>query len=76
MSDTDNTPVPRQGGDPTDPDLDLLTVAEVAALLRLSKMTIYRLMDKGQLPALRVGRSFRIPRESVQALLDDSTNQS
>jgi excisionase family DNA binding protein len=75
MSDIENTPVPRQGGDPVDADLDLMTVAEVAALLRLSKMTIYRLMDKGQLPALRVGRSFRIPRESVQALLDGSTNQ-
>ncbi|MBA2324377.1 MAG: helix-turn-helix domain-containing protein [Actinomycetota bacterium] len=56
--------------------MDLLTVSEVAAMLRLSKMTIYRLMDKGKLPALRVGRSFRIPRDSVRALLEDSANPS
>ena len=74
MSDTENAPAPRQGGDRADESLDLLTVAEVAAMLRLSKMTIYRLMEKGRLPALWVGRSFRIPRDSVQSLLDESTN--
>ena len=72
--DIENTPAPHQGGDRADESLDLLTVAEVAAMLRLSKMTIYRLMDKGRLPALRVGRSFRIPRESVQALLEESNH--
>ncbi len=77
--DIDNTPPPDPGGvqhdaEPADESLDLLTVAEVAAMLRLSKMTIYRLMDKGRLPALRVGRSFRIPRDSVQALLEESSH--
>lgn len=76
MSDTENSAAPRQAGDRADESLDLLTVAEVAAMLRLSKMTIYRLMEKGRLPALRVGRSFRIPRDSVQALLDESTNHN
>lgn len=76
MSDIENAPAPRQGGDPAEESLDLLTVSEVAAMLRLSKMTIYRLMDKGALPALRVGRSFRIPRDSVRALLEDSSKQS
>ncbi len=40
--DIENTPAPNQGGDRADESLDLLTVAEVAAMLRLSKMTIYR----------------------------------
>jgi len=74
MSDPENAAAPRQGGDRADETLDLLTVAEVASMLRLSKMTIYRLMEKGRLPALRVGRSFRIPRDSVQALLNESSN--
>lgn len=38
----------------------LLTVAEVAALMRVSKMTVYRLVHNGELPAVRVGRSFRV----------------
>ncbi|MGI8815186.1 MAG: helix-turn-helix domain-containing protein [Pseudonocardia sp.] len=76
MSDNETAPVPHQGGDHIAESMDLLTVSEVAAMLRLSKMTIYRLMDKGKLPALRVGRSFRIPRDSVRALLEDSANPS
>lgn len=44
----------------------LLTVAEVAALMRVSKMTVYRLVHNGELPAVRVGRSFRcMPRPST-----------
>lgn len=60
--------------DSPDDSLDLLTVSEVAAMLRLSKMTIYRLMDRGSLPALRVGRSFRIPRGSVRSLVEESAS--
>jgi excisionase family DNA binding protein len=40
--------------------LRLLTVAEVADALRVSSMTIYRLIKTGDLPAVRVGKSFRI----------------
>jgi len=37
-----------------------LTVGEVAAALRVSNMTVYRLINSGKLPALRIGRSFRL----------------
>ena len=49
-----------------------LTVAEVAALMRVSKMTVYRLVHAGDLPAVRVGRSFRVPEEAVRGYLRDS----
>ena len=49
-----------------------LTVAEVAALMRVSKMTVYRLVHAGDLPAVRVGRSFRVPDEAVKRYLRDS----
>ena len=49
-----------------------LTVAEVAALMRVSKMTVYRLVHAGDLPAVRVGRSFRVPEEAVRRYLRDS----
>jgi excisionase family DNA binding protein len=43
-----------------------LTVAEVAARMRVSKMTVYRLVHGGELPAARVGRSFRVPLRAVE----------
>ncbi len=45
----------------------LLTVAEVADLLRVSNMSVYRLIKGGQMGAIRVGKNYRIP----QADLDD-----
>ncbi|MCU1693056.1 MAG: transcriptional regulator [Frankiales bacterium] len=50
-------------------DLRFLTVAEVAGLLRVSKMTVYRLVHSGELPSVRVGRSYRVPERAVNAYL-------
>jgi len=49
-----------------------LTVAEVASLMRVSKMTVYRLVHNGELPAVRVGRSFRVHAKAVHDLLETS----
>lgn len=49
-----------------------LTVAEVATMMRVSKMTVYRLVHSGELPALRVGRSFRVTDDDVQEYLRKS----
>lgn len=46
-----------------------LTVAEVADLIRVSKMTVYRMVHAGEIPAVRVGRSFRVPQAAVEELL-------
>jgi len=53
-----------------------LTVAEVAAAMRVSKMTVYRLVHAGDLPAIRVGRSFRVPEEAVDEYLRKSYFQA
>jgi excisionase family DNA binding protein len=45
--------------------LRFLTVAEVADMMRVSNMTVYRLVHSGDLPAVRFGRSFRIPESAV-----------
>jgi excisionase family DNA binding protein len=42
-------------------EVRFLTVAEVADMMRVSKMTVYRLVHSGELPAIRFGRSFRVP---------------
>ncbi len=46
-----------------------LTVQEVADTLRVSSMTVYRLIKAGDLPAVRVGRSFRVREADVDAYL-------
>ncbi|MCS5722777.1 helix-turn-helix domain-containing protein [Herbiconiux sp. CPCC 203407] len=46
-------------------DVRFLTVAEVADMMRVSKMTVYRLVHAGELPAIRFGRSFRVPESAV-----------
>jgi excisionase family DNA binding protein len=54
------------------PEVTFLTVAEVAAIMRVSKMTVYRLVHAGELPAVRVGRSFRVPQQAVHDYLRDA----
>ena len=54
------------------PESKFLTVAEVAAMMRVSKMTVYRLVHGGELPAVRVGRSFRVPEKAVHDYLRDA----
>ena len=46
-------------------DVRFLTVAEFADMMRVSTMTVYRLVHAGELPAIRFGRSFRIPESAV-----------
>ncbi len=60
------------GGSDGQPRAQFLTVAEVAALMRVSKMTVYRLVHNGELPAVRVGRSFRVHTKAVHDLLETS----
>ncbi|NTW41517.1 MAG: helix-turn-helix domain-containing protein [Cellulomonadaceae bacterium] len=54
---------------PERPRLRYLTVAEVAETMRVSKMTVYRLARSGELPAVRVGRSYRVPQDALDAYL-------
>ena len=49
-----------------------LTVAEVAAIVRLSKMSVYRLIHSGQLEAVQFGRSFRVTEKALNAYLESA----
>jgi excisionase family DNA binding protein len=49
----------------------LLTVVEVAALMRVSNMTVYRLIKSGHLAAIRVGKNYRIRESDVNLYLSD-----
>ncbi|WP_327411447.1 helix-turn-helix domain-containing protein (plasmid) [Streptomyces sp. NBC_01281] len=52
--------------------MTFLTVAEVASIMRVAKSTVYRLVHSGYLPAIRVGRSFRVPAQAVHNYLRES----
>ena len=52
-------------------DVRFLTVAEVADMMRVSKMTVYRMVHSGDLPAIRFGRSFRVPESAVRGAIDN-----
>jgi excisionase family DNA binding protein len=70
-----STNKPKGAGPESQPVLggtQFLTVAEVAALMRVSKMTVYRLVHGGELPAVRVGRSFRVHAKAVHDYLETS----
>jgi excisionase family DNA binding protein len=51
-------------------DVRFLTVAEVAELMRVSNMTVYRMVESGKLPAVRFGRSYRIPESALAAAIE------
>jgi excisionase family DNA binding protein len=57
-------------------EVRFLTVAEVASVMRVSKMTVYRLVHSGELPAVRFGRSFRVPEDAVNEYLKKSFYQT
>ena len=64
------------GAHPQVDELRFLTVAEVARTMRVSKMTVYRLVHAGELPAARVGRSFRVAETDVHAYLESAYNSA
>jgi excisionase family DNA binding protein len=54
----------------------LLTVPQVAEEFQVTAQTIRNWIDQGVLPAVRVGRAFRVRREDVDALLERASAES
>jgi excisionase family DNA binding protein len=50
-----------------------MTVTEVAEMMRVSRMTVYRMIHAGELPAVRFGRSYRVPESAVEEILQTGT---
>jgi excisionase family DNA binding protein len=55
-------------------DKELLTTREVQSLVRLNRVTIYRLIREGEFPAIKVGGQWRFPRKAVEAWLDEQSS--
>lgn len=58
----------------TESEEEYLTVAEVAANLKLNQQTVRNWIDRGELPALRVGRRVRIKRSDYERYLQEGYN--
>lgn len=52
---------------------DIVTVAQLQEMLHISRQLAYALINSGQIPALKVGNSFRIPKIRV---IEFVTNQN
>ena len=55
---------------------DLLTPREVAEVMRVSTMTVYRLIKSGELRAVRVGKSYRLREDDIDAYLSKQYTQA
>jgi excisionase family DNA binding protein len=49
---------------------ELLTVAETAACLRVSQATLWRWCQEGRVPALKIGREWRVVNPALQRLVE------
>jgi len=53
----------------------ILTISEVAALLRISEKSAYKLAQAGDLPAFKVGNQWRFRRSELDAWIDSQRRQ-
>lgn len=60
----------------TRPQPEWLTIPEVALRLRVSRMTIYRLHERGELTTYRVGRQLRVRPADLDAYLATARNET
>lgn len=66
----------RQGKTMANIDGDILTLDEVAVYLKAGKRTVYRLATNGQIPAFKLGGTWRFRRSELDRWIDDQTGQN
>ena len=55
---------------------DILTIPEVASLLRIAEKTVYTLAQRAEIPAFKVGGQWRFSRGAIQAWIEERTRKS
>lgn len=60
----------------TEPDGDILTLDEVAAYLKAGKRTIYRLAASGEIPAFKLGGTWRFSRSDIESWIKQQSAAS
>ena len=54
---------------------DILTIRQLAEYLMVSEKTVYRMLDRSQLPGVRIGAQWRFRRQDIDAWLDDEVRR-
>ena len=52
-------------------DQEVLTVPEVARILKISRSKAYRLAERGEIPVLRIGKSVRVLRRDLERWVEE-----
>jgi len=52
---------------------EYLTLEEVASLLKVSKRTIYRMVKRKELPAFKIGESWRVSKREFEKMIEEKT---
>lgn len=55
---------------------EYLTISEAAKRLKLAKITIYRMARRGQLPAVKLGKAWRISSQKLEGLFEKSMTKT
>lgn len=50
---------------------DVLTVQQAQSVLGIGRVSIYNLIESGQLQAFRIGRAYKIPKKSLIIFLTE-----
>jgi len=58
------------------PELEVLTIREVAALLRVGEKTAYTLAQSGEIPGFKVGGQWRFRRADIEAWIEEQTRKA
>ncbi len=58
----------------TDTSIKLLTLREAASILKISKRTLHRMIQTGQIPGLKVGGQWRILQSRLEELVQEEKN--
>lgn len=56
-------------------DDTLLTIKEVAAYLKVNERTVYRLAASGDIPAFKVGGSWRFRKDTLEQWIEQQSNK-
>lgn len=59
----------------TESDGEILTLEEVAAFLKAGKRTVYRFAQNGEIPAFKLGGTWRFRRSELESWIEANSNQ-
>lgn len=54
---------------------ELLTIEELAEYLKISKHTLYKMVEKGKLPALKIANQWRFKKGKIEKWLEEHENE-